>query len=89
MGAIIRPQGYLTIVEPGKQTIECDTFTCQHCNALKRVRVGQVNQAPFCLKCMSRICQRCHDVAAQTGECTPFEKKLDEFERGIRRSLAG
>lgn len=83
----LRAQGYLTIVEPDKATIEIDTFTCSHCNSLKKVPLGLVNQAPFCTKCMSRICKRCYAVAVQTGECTPFEKKLEEYERGIRRSL--
>lgn len=84
---MLRAQGYAIKVDPDRPTVEFDTFTCAHGNELVRVRTGLVNQAPFCMQCMSRICQKCHDIAAQTGECTPFEKKLEEFERGIRHQL--
>ncbi len=35
------PQGYVTIVEPGQQTKEIDTFTCGHCNTIVHVNLLQ------------------------------------------------
>lgn len=75
-------RGYAVVVEPGKETRERDTFTCNHGNELIFVRSGQVNQAPMCMHCMKPICLRCARIASVTGKCTPFEKKIEEMERG-------
>jgi hypothetical protein len=83
---MLRAQGYATITDPEKPIVERDTFTCAHGNEIIFVRPGMVNQAPMCLKCMKRICKACAATAHATGECSPFEKKLEELEREIRRT---
>jgi hypothetical protein len=73
-----RAQGYATIIEPGKATIEKDSFTCVHCNSV--VFVSPMRDASevggFCMLCMKHICSAC----ASTGACDPFEKKLERME---------
>lgn len=81
MPSSLPSRGYGVIVEPGKETIEFETFTCNHNNEMIRVRPGMVNQAPFCLKCSKPICNRCYAEAMKTGECVTFEQRLDKVER--------
>lgn len=77
-----RPQGYATTVEPGKATIEEDTFTCGHCNAIVFVRPRQdpTEMGGFCKMCATHVCGWC--CAALV--CEPFEKKLEAVERRDR-----
>lgn len=77
-----KPQGYALAVDPsGKTSLECDTFTCNHCNSVVFV---QAKAAPetlggFCTLCMKNICPKC------TGKtCVPFEKKLEAMEARSR-----
>jgi len=72
-----RPQGYAVTVEPGRATIEQDTYTCGHCNALVFVKPMQdpSEMGGFCRMCMRHICAACAD-----GRCEPFEKKLERME---------
>lgn len=73
-------QGYLVITDPTK-TVECDTFTCHHCN---RVVIVPPKAAPdtvggFCRMCMKMVCPLCVDKG-----CTPFEKQMEAEERRDR-----
>ena len=82
------PQGYATTVEPGKGTIEEDTFTCGHCNGLQFVkpREDPATMGGMCKMCMKLICSTC---AGHPG-CTPFEKRLEAMEARDRlRRAAG
>ena len=74
-----RPGGYAVTVEPGKQDVEEDTYTCCHCNSLVFVKPRQdpSEMGGFCTMCMKHICANC----ANEGTCTPFERKLEEMER--------
>lgn len=83
-----RPGGYATWTEPGKATVERDSFACAHCNAIVFVEPRQDPAAMggFCRMCMSHICATC----AATGACEPFERKLEALERTDRlRRAAG
>lgn len=84
-----RAQGYATISDPDKGMIECDTFTCNHCQQIVFVRPKNraSDDGAMCKMCMQLICQRCLD----DGRCIPFLKKLDIQERQeyIRRSYEG
>lgn len=73
-----RPQGYAVTVEPGKATVEEDTFTCCHCNAIVFLSARQDPSAAggFCRLCMGHICSACADKG-----CEPFERKLEAMER--------
>jgi hypothetical protein len=81
-----RAQGYATIVDPDKATVERDTVTCAHCN---RIVVVQPRQDPaelggVCRLCSSTtpayICPACVTV----GSCTPFERRLEAAEKRDR-----
>ncbi len=71
-----RPQGYAIIVDPYADTIECDTFTCCHCNKIVPVPPAPAPMVGgFCRLCMLNVCDECSDKG-----CTPFEKKLEAME---------
>jgi len=84
-----RPQGYLTVTEPGAPTVEKDTFTCGHCNRVVVVEPACDPSAMggFCRLCMTHICETC----AGEGGCEPFEKKLEAMEARdrLRRAASG
>lgn len=73
-----RSQGYATVTEPDKATLEMDSFTCAHCNSITFVKARQdpSEMGGFCCLCMLHVCKRCVDK-----RCEPFEKKLEEMER--------
>lgn len=79
-----KPQGYLTITDPEKgKSIEADTFTCAHCNSISIIKIKSNNvegTGGMCLLCYKLICDPCVDQ----GECTPFEKKLEQMEQRAR-----
>lgn len=57
------------------------TMTCAHCN---RVTIIEVKARPddcggFCMCCMKPICKDCAGKP-----CTPFEKRLEEYEARMR-----
>lgn len=74
-----KAQGYgVTFHEDGSSSEE-DSFTCCHCNMVCFVKPGHAVAADdggFCRMCMRNICGPCADK----GECTPFEKKLEQME---------
>lgn len=83
-----KPQGYATIVEPGRQTVEIDTFTCAHCNRIVHVkpRANPEDVGGLCKMCMGLVCPSCMANAA----CDVFEKKLERIEARDRfRRSAG
>lgn len=76
------PGGYALLVDPELGVKECDTFTCCHCNTVVHVPVkaSMDKVGSWCTLCMKPTCPRC----AATGECKPFEKKLEEAEAKAR-----
>lgn len=80
-----RPQGYLIITSPYGADLECDTFTCVHCNTIVPVQPAPAPMpGGFCGMCRSFVCDSCADK-----ECTPFEKQLEAWEAKdrARRSM--
>jgi hypothetical protein len=75
------PGGYAIWTGDGP-VMERDTITCAHCNTVVFLKRDMSN-AGFCVKCMKHLCGACAD----TGECLPFEKQLELFERGITSKL--
>lgn len=76
--------GYLIITDPdphkgrGEVAVqEFDTFTCAHCQSVQRVKpMAKTFESPGrCFQCDKLICQKCLNFG-----CTPFERKLEEYE---------
>jgi len=80
-----RPTGYAMLVDPWARVQECDTFTCAHCQRIVFVKPGASASdcGGWCGQCAKPICGPC----AGKGECTPFLKKLEQYERGRRAGL--
>lgn len=92
---MLKPQGYATIVEPDRPTIEFDTAICCHCGCAIRVKAGSVQtvylifdkklwrwveeMGASCYCCMKPVCLPCHD----RGTCTPLERQLAQMERRV------
>lgn len=90
---MLKPQGYAIITDPDAPTREYDTVTCCHCQRIVFLKPGPMRQGfdpgdpaspspehdpgGFCRLCMQPTCGPCAD----TGACTPFEKRLQEMER--------
>ena len=77
------PHGYALWVDPDlPRDFERDTFTCAHCNAVNQVTPFTTPAAlgGWCSCCCAPICPKCSD----RFECTPFEKKLEAYERANR-----
>lgn len=88
-----RAQGYAIIVDPDAPVREFDTITCAHCQRIVFLKPGPGQRGfdpgdpacpspdhdpgGFCRMCMQPVCGPCAD----TGVCSPFEKKLQEMER--------
>lgn len=73
------PGGLLTISDPDakREHIEIDTFTCVHCNRIKKVPPGTATvRVTWCKRCMGRICRWCAQFS-----CDPIEKKLERQEK--------
>ena len=67
------------IVIDGKE--RAATLQCVHCNCHFTYRKNRGDWV--CLRCNGAVCGR----QACVVECTPFEKKLDEYESGKRPAL--
>jgi hypothetical protein len=76
--SVRRPNG--AIIVDGKQV--ADTMQCCHCGGHFVVVKGSGTKRGFCLACGKVTCG-----APACDEHIPFEKKLDQFERGKRGSL--
>jgi hypothetical protein len=75
------PGGY-AVISDHHGIREWDTFTCCHCQRVVQVmtRCDPSDLGGFCRMCMKNICGPCADL----GSCTPFEKKLEIYERKTR-----
>ena len=98
---MLRPHGYVTIVEPEKPTTEIDCCSCGHCHAIILTKAGSASTVyllptltphryreepgAFCRVCMRPVCLACHAL----GRCTPWEKRLERSEARdrLRRSV--
>jgi hypothetical protein len=79
-----RLTGYATWTEP-TTFVECDTFTCGHCQRIVHVKPKQSPESlgGLCYGCDRLVCDHC----AGKG-CDVIEKKIERYERkmAIRRS---
>jgi hypothetical protein len=86
----VRLGGYAFITDPDKGITEFDTLTCKHCQYVMHIQKRSDVDAKwgFCPMCHGHLCKRCAGLLPkpidQGGGCTPFEKKLDQYERAHR-----
>jgi hypothetical protein len=59
-----------------------ETFTCAHCGRLVDLKPKET--PAMCHAEWKPVCAACHAV----GTCTPFEKKLGQFEKQVRQAEA-
>ncbi len=70
--------GYVHIGDPGGNSLEADTATCCHCNAVWVLRASDPakgNLGGWCRNCMDAVCPRCAGL-----DCTPFLKRIERYE---------
>jgi hypothetical protein len=92
---MLRPGGYLITTDPDptkskgqKAVVECDTFTCGHCNSIVKVPpLCAANEMPGgqCYGCQRLICPKCVAIDG----CDVIENKLEreEARANFRRQL--
>jgi hypothetical protein len=69
--------GYGILVDPDLGTVECDTFTCVHCQRVVEVKpkADPADMGGFCRLCDKPICPGCVGKA-----CLPFERSIERAE---------
>ena len=69
-----------TIIEGGIRHTEAeiDTYTCEHCNAVKHVppKCDPADMGGLCKICMGLICPKCVDKRV----CSPWERQMEQRE---------
>ena len=80
--SVTKPGGTLIVMDHEGNVTEADTLTCCHCQRVWRHAKGSGRVRGFCTKCMAPHCG-----GPDCWECTPFLKKLDEYESGKRLTL--
>ncbi len=79
--------GYATLTDPVLGVKEADTFTCAHCNSIRRVKpfCDPADLGGLCKTCMGVICETCLGKG-----CDPLMKKIERMEKAhdARRWMA-
>lgn len=72
-----RPGGYALVTRSDGRHIECDTFTCKHCNRIVHVRPKQdpAELGGMCKVCSGLVCSECVGKG-----CDEIQRKLDRWE---------
>ncbi len=66
--------------------VECQTFTCAHCNGIVNVVPGadgphrQNDGSGLCLVCMGLTCKHCQLAQSKGAPCVPWEKQMERIE---------
>lgn len=60
------------------EKFEADVQQCSHCQRGVVLRADRVRPRGYCPKCDHYICDGCEAIRAQTGECVPFLKRVDQ-----------
>jgi hypothetical protein len=76
--AVRKPSGHILL----DNQVVADTLQCAHCQKHWVPVKGSGVRRGFCMKCMAPTCG-----AAACDICAPFEKKMEEYERGKRAVL--
>ena len=80
--------GLGTLIGPYGEITELPTFTCGHCQNVRRVQpmCDPADLGGLCKICMQVVCEQCVGLG-----CDPFEKKLErqEAQGRARRWIEG
>lgn len=71
------PGGYSVVYNPDGSKVECDTFTCRHCQKVTFVKpkMDAADLGGLCKVCMGLVCARCVG-----NGCDEIQRKLDRAE---------
>lgn len=74
----------------GKGLLECDTYTCSHCQVVLIINHLRTRERAYCTGCDHIICDRCGAIRASNGGlCKTFKQLADELqEMGARQMQA-
>ncbi len=75
---ITRKQGLP--VGSGQGLFETPTFTCSHCPRIVVMNPKRTRERAHCKGCDHYICDICGAIMAQTKECKPYVKTLEEIQ---------
>lgn len=99
---MLRPHGYVTIVDPGASGVarvtEYDSVTCGHCSRVIFVKPGTISRVYLFPQLDGTVkeepgagCLKCAQPVClrchQVGTCRPVEKWMDQLEQAGRRRL--
>ena len=80
------PAGYNVWFDPEGPTTEMDSFQCCHCNRHMRIKPG-MTPSDLGGWCMVEGKPICNNPKCNSG-CTPFEKKIEWYEKGLIKELS-
>lgn len=82
-------QGYATISGPDSLQ-EFDTVVCSHCQSIIHHETIQqrTELTEWCCTCDALICPKCANELRSGGMCKPWERQMEEIEKGIDRQRA-
>lgn len=72
--------------QPGGMS-ELDTVKCYHCGFT--ITVKPFTRPSTCKGCMQSICDVCEAKRELGDPCVPEEKRLEEFEKAVRKGMDG
>lgn len=76
--------GFYVQWAPDEKPDEADTFTCQHCNRITKVKPfcspSDIEFGGQCKGCMGLVCLRCYNIPG----CDHIEKKIERAEARAR-----
>lgn len=85
----VAASGQVSAVPVGANTLfECATVTCSHCQQVVALNPDRSRSRGYCRKCDHYICDRCTAVMAQTLECVPFRKIIDDAQEAAERGIS-
>jgi hypothetical protein len=85
----VQQTGQVDAVPVGKNSLfESATITCSHCQRVVVLNPDRSRSRGYCRKCDHYICDACTTVMAQTLECVPFRKILDDAQESAERGVS-
>lgn len=71
---------------PGGTRYESAVIGCSHCQRQVFLNPDRSRERGYCRKCDRYICDQCTTIMAETRECVPMKKILDEAQEAAFRA---